>query len=44
MFQGVRKQELSHALGWFHFAMLMRGYPTSVAYWPTGENRPDIEY
>ncbi len=26
------------------FAMLMRGYPTSVAYWPTGENGPDIEY
>lgn len=26
------------------FGMLMRGYPTSVAYWPTGENGPDIEY
>ncbi len=26
------------------FQMLMRGYPTSVAYWPTGQNGPDIEY
>jgi TonB-linked SusC/RagA family outer membrane protein len=26
------------------FAMLMRGYPTSVAYWPNGLNGPDIEY
>jgi TonB-dependent starch-binding outer membrane protein SusC len=26
------------------FAMLMRGYPTSHAIWPSGENGPDIEY
>jgi TonB-linked SusC/RagA family outer membrane protein len=26
------------------FAMLMRGYPTSQAYWPSGETGPDIEY
>jgi TonB-linked SusC/RagA family outer membrane protein len=26
------------------FAMLMRGYPTSQAYWPNGFTGPDIEY